>query len=225
MRVLLVEDFQPLVRALKLGLGEEGWVVDAVRASADGFEKALQEPYDIILLDMKTSPDAGFRLLRSWREAGLTTHVLALTAPGQVFDKVRSLDLGADDCLTKPFAFEELLARMRALMRRRSNPGEAVVHIGDLEINPTFRTVKRSGQAIYLTAREFDLLHLLASHCGRVVSRSVIWQHLYDEQIEKSSNVIEVYIRYLRKKIDMGFPHPLIQTRRGEGYMLASEER
>jgi DNA-binding response OmpR family regulator len=224
MRVLLIEDYPPVIRALKMGLEEDGYAVDVAHTTEQGFPRAWKTHYDIILLDLQIAPEGGFSLLRAWRQAGLTTHVLALTSPERREDKVRSLDLGADDCLSKPFAFEELLARMRALARRRVPPRDPVLQVGDLEIDPAVRAVRRGGRSIYLTPREFGLLQFLAEHKGRVVSRSMIWQHLYDDKTQGTSNVVDVYIRYLRNKIDKGFSQPLIQTRWGEGYLLRGEE-
>jgi DNA-binding response OmpR family regulator len=224
MRVLLIEDYSPVVKALKLGLEEEGFAVDVADNTEEGFKKAWKNQYDIILLDLQVSVEGSFSLLQAWRQAGLSTHVLALTPPESFQDKVRSLDLGADDCLTKPFAFEELVARMRALSRRRQAACNPVMQVGDLEIDPTVRMVRRAGRRIYLTPREFSLLQFLAEHRGRVVSRSMIQEHLYDGKMSATSNVVDVYIRYLRNKIDKGFPHPLIQTRWGEGYLLCGEE-
>jgi DNA-binding response OmpR family regulator len=220
MHVLLIEDFQPVVRALKLGLEEEGFMVDVVSDADEGFARAWKVPYDIILIDLMLPGERGFELLRVWRQAGLTTNVLALTAPGRVEDKVRGLDLGADDCLSKPFEFEELLARVRALARRGGVAATPVVRVGDLEINTAIRTVHRAGQSIRLTPREFGLLEFLATHRGKVVSRSMIREHLYEDWVRIHSNVVDVYIRCLRNKIDKGFEKRLIQTRWGEGYML-----
>jgi DNA-binding response OmpR family regulator len=223
MRVLLIEDYPPAVRALKLGLEEDGFAVDVATDSREGAAKAWQTDYDIIILDLLTGRDAGLALLRSWREAGLSSPVLTLAGPESPEDRVRCLDFGADDCLTKPFEFDELVARLRALARRAGPPREPILRVADLEINTAVHSVKRSGRPIYLTPREYSLLHVLAANRGRVVSRSVIRDSLYREQSDHYSNVVDVYIRYLRNKIDKGFSRPLILTRWGQGYLLREE--
>jgi DNA-binding response OmpR family regulator len=150
--------------------------------------------------------------------------VLVLTARGALEDKVRGLDLGADDYLTKPFELEELFARIRALVRRGHQVKTPLIHIHNLEIDTAARQVKRNGQLIHLTPREYSLLEFLGFHAGQVVTRTMIWEHLYDEHDESTSNVVDVYIRYLRNKIDKGFEPALILTRWGEGYMLRGPE-
>lgn len=224
MRILLVEDHEPLVRALKRGLEEEGFAVDAAKDGEEGDYKARSSSYDVIILDVMLPKEDGLSLLKKWRRNGLKTHVLMLTARGTIDDKVKGLDLGADDYLTKPFDLEELLARLRALVRREHEVKDPVLRIHDLEIDTSARTVKRAGAAIHLTPREYALLQFLAFHQGKVVSRSMIWEHLYDEHDENTSNVVDVYIRYLRNKIDKDFEIPLILTRWGEGYMLRGPE-
>ncbi len=225
MRVLLIEDHKPLVRALKQGLEEEGFAVDVAYDGEVGAYKAQTADYDVIILDLMLPREDGLSLLQRWRRAGLNTHVLVLTARSSIEDKVRGLDLGADDYLTKPFQLEELLARLRALIRRGHQVKDPVLRVHDLELDTAAHTVKRAGQPIHLTPREFALLQFLAFHRGKVVSRSLIWEHLYDEQDENTSNVVDVYIRYLRNKIDKGYDPPLILTRWGEGYMLRGEDQ
>ncbi len=224
MRVLLIEDHRPLARALKQGLEEEGFAVDAAYDGEEGGYKAETAEYDVIILDLMLPKVDGLTLLQRWRRAGVQTHVLLLTAKGSIEDKVRGLDLGADDYLTKPFELGELLARLRALIRRGHQMKDPVVRVHDLEIDTATRSVKRAGQAVHLTPREYALLEFLAFHRGRVVTRSMIWEHLYDEQDENTSNVVDVYIRYLRNKIDKGHEPPLILTKWGEGYLLRGED-
>jgi DNA-binding response OmpR family regulator len=223
-RVLLIEDHKPLVRALKQGLEEEGFAVDTAADGEEGDYKARSAEYDVIILDLMLPKVDGLTLLQRWRHDGLQAHVLVLTARGGIEDKVKGLDLGADDYLTKPFELGELLARLRALIRRGHQVKDPVIRVHDLEIDTAARTVKRAGQSIHLTPREYALLQFLAFHRGRVVSRTMIWEHLYDEHDESTSNVVDVYIRYLRNKIDKGFDPPLILTRWGEGYLLRGEE-
>lgn len=224
MRVLLVEDHKPLSRALKRGMEEEGFAVDLAEEGDEADYKARGAAYDAIILDLMLPRVDGLTLLQRWRKDGIVTHILVLTARDSTEDKVRGLDLGADDYLTKPFQLEELLARLRALIRRSHQIKDPILRVHDLAIDTTARTVKRAGQPIHLTPREFALLQFLAFHRGKVVTRTMIWEHLYDECDENTSNVVDVYIRYLRTKIDKGFDVPLILTRWGEGYMLRSEE-
>jgi DNA-binding response OmpR family regulator len=223
-RVLLIEDHKPMLRAVKQGLEEEGFAVDVAADGEEGNYKARTANYDVIILDLMLPKIDGLTLLQQWRREGMNAHILVLTAKGSIEEKVHGLDLGADDYLTKPFQWEELLARLRALIRRGHQIKDPVLRIHDLEIDTAARTVKRAGQSIHLTPREYALLQFLAFHRGKVVSRSMIWEHLYDEHDENTSNVVDVYIRYLRTKIDKGFEPALILTRWGEGYMLRGED-
>jgi DNA-binding response OmpR family regulator len=223
-RILLVEDHKPLVRALRQGLEEEGFAVDVAQDGEEADHKASSVQYDAIILDLMLPKVDGLTLLQRWRKAGNQAHVLVLTARDQLDDKVKGLDMGADDYLTKPFELEELLARVRAMVRRGHKVKDPVLRIHDLEIDTASRSVRRAGQPIHLTPREYSLLEFLAFHRGRVVTRTMIWEHLYDEHDESTSNVVDVYIRYLRNKIDKGFDPPLIQTRWGEGYQLRGDE-
>jgi DNA-binding response OmpR family regulator len=223
-RLLLIEDHKPLVRALRQGLEEEGFAVDVAFDGEEGNFKARSAEYDLIILDLMLPQVDGLTLLQGWRKKGLQTHVLVLTARGTLEDKVRGLDIGADDYLTKPFELEELLARIRALIRRNHQAKDPVIRIFDLEIDTVARTVKRGGILIHLTPREFALLQFLALHRGKVVTRTMVWEHLYDENDQNTSNVVDVYIRYLRNKIDKDFEPPLIITRWGEGYQLRGED-
>jgi DNA-binding response OmpR family regulator len=224
MRILLVEDHRPLVRALRQGLEEDGFAVDVAYDGEEADFKARASAYDVVILDLMLPKRDGLSLLREWRRRGLATHVLVLTGRDATEDKVKGLDAGADDYLAKPFRIEELLARLRALIRRAHHAKDPVLRVRDLEIDTAARTVRRGGRPIRLTPREYALLHFLALHRGEVVSRSMIWEHLYDEHDENTSNVVDVYIRYLRNKIDKEFHPPLILTRYGEGYQLRGEE-
>jgi DNA-binding response OmpR family regulator len=222
-RVLLVEDHKPLSKALKRGLEEESFAVDVAEDGEEADFKARGANYDVIILDLMLPKIDGLSLLKKWSKDAIKTHILLLTAKDTTEDKVKGLDLGADDYLTKPFQLEELLARLRALVRRSHQIKDPILRVHDLEIDTAARSVKRAGQTIHLTPREFALLQFLAFHRGKVVSRTMIWEHLYDEYDENTSNVVDVYIRYLRTKIDKGFAKPLILTRWGEGYMLKGE--
>ena len=224
MRVLLVEDHKPLVRSLRQGLEEEGYAVDTAFDGEEADYKGSSAPYDVVVLDIMLPKMDGLTLLQKWRKSGVKSHILMLTARDQLDDKVKGLDAGADDYLTKPFELEEFLARVRALVRRGHQVKDPVLRVFDLELDTAARTVKRASQPIHLTPREYGLLEFLAFHRGRVVTRTMIWEHLYDEHDESTSNVVDVYIRYLRNKIDKGFDPPLILTRWGEGYMLRAED-
>ena len=223
MRLLLVEDHKPLIRSLKRGLEEEGFAVDVAEDGEEGNFKVRSANYDVVILDLMLPKIDGLTLLKSWRQDGIKTHVLILTARDSIENMVEGLDVGADDYLTKPFQLEVLLARVRALIRRHHQVKDPILRVLDLEIDTAAHSVKRRGQAIHLTPREYSLLQFLAFNRGKVVTRSMIWDHLYDEHDENTSNVVDVYIRYLRTKIDKGFDPPLILTRWGEGYMLRSE--
>ena len=225
MRVLLVEDHQPLVRALRQGLEEEGFAVDTATDGEEADVKCRSTSYDVIILDrMLPKIDDGLTLLKRWRQSGIDAHVIMLTARTTTHDKVSGLDTGADDYLTKPFEMDELFARLRALVRRGHQQKDPILRAYDLEIDTAARTVRRGGQVIHLTPREYALLEFLAYHRGKVVTRSMIWEHLYDEYDENTSNVVDVYIRYIRNKVDKGFDPPLILTRWGEGYMLRGDD-
>jgi DNA-binding response OmpR family regulator len=223
-RILLAEDNLALSRSLRRGLEEEGYAVDVAYDGEEAAFKVESTEYDAIVLDLMLPKEDGFSLLKRWRSKRIPTHILVLTARGALEDKVRGLDFGADDYLTKPFELDELLARLRALVRRGHQVKTPVVRIFDLEIDTAAHTAKRGGKQIHLTPREYGLLEFLAFNRGKVVTRTMIWDHLYDENDESTSNVVDVYIRYLRNKVDKGFDPPLILTRWGEGYMMRGEE-
>ena len=220
MRVLLINGHEPSDGILEQLLREEGFGVEAARGAREGDLKARTTGHDIILLDLALPCGDGLALLRRWRQSGLRTHVLALADRDCLGDRIGSLNAGADDCLTRPFEPEELLARLRALARRTSPTEDPILRVGDLEIDTAARSVKRGGRPIRLTPHEYALLEFLAVRRGRPVSRTTLREGLYGHDHGIHSNVIDVYIRYLRTKIDRGFEQPLIVTRRGQGYML-----
>ncbi len=220
MRILLVEDQLPLIKALRQGLEEEGFAVDTATDGEEADVKARTTPYDVIVLDIMLPKVDGLTLLKRWRTSGIATHVLMLTARGTTHDNIAGLDSAADDNHTKPFELDELLARIRALIRRGHQKKDPLIRVHDLVIDTAARGVARGTKKIALTPREYALLEFLAFHAGTVVTRTMIWEHLYDEYDENTSNVVDVYIRYLRNKIDKGFDNALIMTKWGEGYML-----
>jgi len=224
MRILLVEDYEPIRASVAQGLREAGFAVDAAADGEEGLWYARTGEYDVIVLDLMLPKVDGLTILRTLRDAGSQTHVLVLTARDAMDDRVQGLDLGADDYLVKPFAFEELLARVRALVRRRYAAKNPLIRVADLEIDTAARQVRRAGQTIPLTPREFALLEYLANRVGQVVSRTDIWEHVYDFHSDADSNVVDVYIGYLRKKIETQGLARLIHTRRGQGYVLSEQE-
>jgi DNA-binding response OmpR family regulator len=224
MRILIAEDHPSLARSLADGLREEGYAVDLTHDGDEALHLAQVNPYDGILLDVMLPGKDGFAILKHLRKQGIKTPVLCLTARDAVTDRVTGLDLGADDYLVKPFNFEELIARVRALVRRGHGQKSATLRVADLEIDTTRKLARRGGRSIDLSAREYALLEYLAHRKGQVVSRTDIWEHLYDQHDEATSNVVDVYIGYLRSKIDKDFDVKLIQTRRGQGYLLGAEE-
>jgi heavy metal response regulator len=220
MRILIVEDEKSLAEAIKKGLEEEDYAVDVAYNGEDGLFMAENEPSDLIILDIMLPIVDGMTILKKIRETGVKTPVLMLTAKDAITDKVSGLDSGADDYLTKPFHFEELLARMRVLLRRDSEVKTCVIQIGDLLIDMASHEVKRGGKEIVLSAREYALLELLAVNRNKVLSRTYISEHIYDYEFDLDSNVIDVFVNRIRNKIDKGYERKLIQTVRGSGYML-----
>ena len=226
MRLLLAEDDAQLGRTLTKGLRQEAYAVDIVADGESAMNQALINEYDIIILDVMMPRRDGFSVCRELRRNGRRTPVLMLTARDTIADKITGLDSGGDDYLTKPFEFAELLARLRALLRRRTTDLLAAeVRIGSLRVNMASHTVDRAGRTIVLTTKEFSLLAFLARHEGHVVSRAEICAHVWDDNHDPYSNAIEVYINRLRRKIDSVSDVPLIHTRRGAGYMLAELKR
>jgi len=221
MRVLLVEDYQPLARSLEQALGEAGYAVDHATDGEQAAALLEATPYDGMVLDLMIPKLDGLSLLQRVRRARSQVAVLVLTARDQLADRVAGLDAGADDYLVKPFELPELLARLRAIIRRRYRTGDSVIQVGALRIDTTARAVSLAGQPLALSAREYALLEYLAFRRGHVVTRGEIWEHVYDFAAEPSSNVVDVYVGYLRKKIDHGRAGKLIHTHRGLGYSLS----
>ncbi|HVP12672.1 MAG TPA: response regulator transcription factor [Phycisphaerae bacterium] len=222
MKLLLVEDDDLLGRSLLQGLREADYTVDWARDGEEGWHLLRTGDYDGVILDWMLPGLDGLSILHRHREAGEKTPILMLTARDATRDLVLGLDSGADDYLVKPFEFTELLARLRVLVRHRYAQPSSVIRVADLEVDLVRREVRRGRKLIALTAREFGLLELLALQANRVVSRAEIWDKLYETDEEGTSNVVDVYISYLRRKIDRG-RRPLIITRRGQGYMLRGE--
>jgi len=222
MRLLVAEDHPKLARSIANGLREEGYSVDLTFDGSEAAHMLSSNAYDCVILDIMLPGKEGWDVLNDARTAGNRAPVLCLTARDTPEDRVRGLNLGADDYLIKPFDWDELLARVRALIRRAHGQASTTIRVGDLEINTLSKMVRRGGNIIPLSAREYALLHYLALRSGQVVSRTDVWEHLYDQEEELSSNVVDVYIGYLRNKIDKPFETKLIQTRRGHGYMLAA---
>ena len=220
MRILLVEDDRKVASFIRKGLTEEGYAVDVAHDGETGLLMGLDRLHDVIVLDVMLPQKPGFQVLRELRQANVATPVLLLTARDAVEDKVQGLDAGADDYLTKPFAFAELLARVRAMLRRGKAAQTSVLQVADLSLDPAARTVRRAGETIPLTNREFALLEYFLRNPGRVLTRTMIAEHVWDYSFDAGTNVIDVYVNYLRKKIDAGREPKLIHTVRGVGYVL-----
>jgi DNA-binding response OmpR family regulator len=220
MRVLVIEDYGPIRDSVTQGLREAGLAVDAAGDGTEGLWHAETSDYDVIVLDLMLPRIDGLTILRKLRAAGSTACVLILTAKGELEDRLQGLNLGADDYLVKPFAFDELLARVRTLVRRKYDVQNPVICVADLVIDTAARTVTRQDHAIELTAREYALLEYLAMRVGELVSRTDIWEHVYDFRSDAQSNVVDVYIGRLRKKLEPTGEATLIHTRRGQGYSL-----
>lgn len=220
MRVLVVEDEAKTAAFLKKGLGEQGFLVDACSDGGEGLDLALSREYDCLVLDVMLPGLTGLEILKQIRQEGRTTPVIFLTARDGVADRVEGLDLGADDYLVKPFAFSELLARVRSLLRRPPAILPEVTTVADLTVDHARRKASRGGRSLHLTAREFALLALLARRPGAVLSRSQIVEQVWDMNFDSDANVVDVAIRRLRRKVDDPFPGKLIHTVRGAGYVL-----
>jgi len=224
-RILVVEDDRKVARFVRQGLCEEGHAVEIARDGSEALDFAFTEPtYDLIVLDVMLPGQDGFGVLKTLRARKIAVPVLMLTARDSVTDKVAGLDLGADDYLTKPFAFEEFLARVRALLRRRDADQAPMLRLDDLTIDPATRRVARGDRRIELTARQYALLEYFLRNAGRVLTRQMIAQHVWGLAFDAESNVIDVYVGYLRRKIDRDRERRLLHTVRGAGYILQVEE-
>ncbi|MFZ2126377.1 MAG: response regulator transcription factor [Candidatus Microsaccharimonas sp.] len=221
MRVLIVEDEHKIARALKKTLEQETYAVDVAYDGDEGYAMATTEPYDIAIIDrMLPGKYDGIGIVKGMREAKIHTPVIFLSALGSVSERTTGLDAGADDYLVKPFALEELLARVRALLRRPTEQQATILRAGDLTLNTVTYSVERAGKPIQLTSKEFALLEYLLRNQGRPISKEVIISHVWDYDADILPNTVEVYIKYLRNKIDTPFKSPLIHTVRGFGYKL-----
>jgi DNA-binding response OmpR family regulator len=220
MYVLLVEDDPRISRVVERALLEAGHRVDPVHDGAEGLARAETGAYDLLVLDVMLPEMDGLAVARQLRRKRARVPILMLTARDAVADRVVGLDAGADDYLTKPFALEELLARVRALGRRGGDGPDPLLRVGDLSLDEGRREVRRGDRTIELTAREFDLLAYLMRHAGRVLSKDQIMDHVWGYDAGATSNVVEIYVHYLRDKVDRGFPRPLIRTIRGVGYTI-----
>lgn len=223
MRVLLVEDDRRVARFIEKGMREASYAVELADNGETGLRMATGSAYDVIVLDLMLPGRDGFSVLRSLREKGVATPVICLTARDGVDDRIRGLDLGADDYLAKPFSFAELMARVRALLRRGPALASNTVVVGDLTIDLVGRRVERGGRRIDVSAREFALLECLGRSAGQVLSRTILLERVWDMNQDPLTNVVDVHINRLRKKVDHGFSKPLIQTIRGVGYVLREE--
>jgi two-component system copper resistance phosphate regulon response regulator CusR len=224
MRLLLIEDNPAITALIGQGLSPHGYDLDTAGTGGDGEERAASGQYDVIILDILLPDRNGIEVCKNLRMRGVRTPILMLTALTNTLDKVAGLEAGADDYLTKPFEVEELLARIRALGRRGGAEGPLVLNFEDLEMNLVRRSVTRGGQKIRLTNKEFDLLEYLMRNPEQVLTRDDIGRHVWDMNFQSDSNVIDVYISMLRRKIDRDFPKPLIQTVIGKGYKLGHAE-
>ncbi len=223
MRVLIIEDEKNLANILKKGLEENSFTVELSFDGEEGLYMAETFPYDAVILDIMLPKVDGFTIMDRLRTKKINVPVLMLTARGELENRIKGLNLGADDYLPKPFEFSELLARLKAVIRRSKGIASSIIEIADLTIDTHSKAVKRAKKAIKLSAKEYNLLEYLALNKGRVIGRTELTEHIYDAEFDLDSNVIDVYINYLRNKIDKGFDKPLIHTLRGSGYMLKED--
>jgi len=224
MKILIIEDEKRLAAVLKKGLEENAFTVDMSHDGEEGLYMAETFPYDAILLDIMLPVMDGFTILSKLRAKGLGVPVLMLTARGEVEDRIKGLNTGADDYIAKPFDFSELLARLKSVIRRSKGKPQPLLVIGDLTMDTNSRSVRRAGREVRLSATEYNLLEYLALNTNRVISRSEIIEHIYDTEHDYNSNLIDVNISNLRNKLDKGFDRQLISTIRGAGYMLKGDK-
>ncbi len=220
MKILLIEDEQKIGLYVAKALTGEGHEVEVLLRGDEGRTAATTKPYDAILLDLALPGCDGLEVLRAIRARSITTPILILTARGEVSDRISGLDLGADDYLAKPFAIEELIARVNALTRRKGTDNSPLLRIGDLVLNETTRDITRGGQKLYLSVREFCLLNFLMRHAGRAFSRTELCEHVWKSSLDEETNAVDVYIQRIRRKVDEDFPVKLIHTVRGVGYKI-----
>ena len=223
MRILVVEDEKKVASFLKKGLEEEYYAVDTAFDGEEGLALAQINEYDLIILDIMLPKVDGMEVLRRIRGNGSSVPILMLTAKDSIEDIISGLDSGSDDYLTKPFSFAELLARVRALLRRKMKEKTDILRVGDLSLSTSTHQVKRGGRKIELTAKEYALLEYFMRNPNRILTRTLITEHVWDYHFDPSTNVVDVYVNYLRKKIDQGFEKKLIHTIRGSGYVMKDE--
>lgn len=225
MRILLVEDEKKLANSLKISLQTESYAVDVCMDGESAYENASVNEYDLIILDIGLPKMDGITLCKTLHNDKINTPIIMLTARDTTDDKIKGLDCGADDYIVKPFNFEELLARIRAILRRGQSQPETVFSLDNLSLDPASRVVKRDGKELELTAKEYALLEYLIRHKGKIVSKSQIIEHVWDSETDPFSNVVDVYIGYLRNKIDKAYPklNPLVYTIKGLGYRLGKD--
>lgn len=221
MKLLVVEDEPTAAAFLVQGLREEGYAVDSASRSTEADEAVAVYEYDAILLDVMIPGQSGFDLCQKWRGQGITTPILFLTARSEIGDRIQGLDLGGDDYLVKPYSFEELLARVRVMLRRRAGiGGGSTLRFGDLTLDTAAQRAFRNGVEIPLSAKEYQLLEFFAMHAGKPVTRTMLWEHVWESNSEPDSNVVDVYVGYLRKKL--GRDPEYLETRRGLGYVFTA---